>query len=131
MGRDADDQVSRQETAGGPARPRSPVGVLLEPATVDGLELERRVLDVEVPREVTTELIEDGRRIGRFVEHDMRRHDVHARRDRPGVEVVDVVDALSVEDVRPDIGEVDAPGRGLQQNVDRLTQQAPGPRQDE
>ena len=46
-----------------------------------------------------------------------RRDDVHARRDRPGVEIVAVDDARRVEDVPPDVVEVHVPGRRLEQDV--------------
>ena len=62
---------------------------------------------------------------------DVRRHDVHARRDRPGVEVVAVDHARRVEDVPPDVVEVHVPGRGLEQDIGRLAQEPERARQDQ
>ena len=56
-------------------------------------------------------------------EDDVRRDDVHAARDRPGVEVVDGLDAGRLEDVAPDLLEVDALGRRLEEHVDALAEQ--------
>ena len=111
--------------------PPSSVPDLLEAAAIGGLELERGVLDVEVAREAAAEFVEHGRWIGTGLERHVGRHDVHARRDRPGVQVVDVADTLRLEDVRSHFLQLD-PFRGrLQQDVDRFAQEAPRPGQDE
>jgi hypothetical protein len=51
-------------------------------------ELERRMVDVEVPGEAIAEVIDQlpGVRIG--LEDDMGRNDVHPARDGPGVQIV-------------------------------------------
>ena len=69
------------------------VAALLEALAVDGFELDGRVLEVEVVGEAGAQLVEHGGRIGRRLDHDVRGDDVLARRQRPGVEVVDVDDA--------------------------------------
>ena len=46
------------------------------------------------------------------------------------MQVVDVDDTVDPEDVAAYLVEVDAPGRGLQQHVDRLAQQRPGAGED-
>jgi hypothetical protein len=48
----------------------------------------------------------------------------------PDVEVVDVPDAGGLPDGRLDGVQVDAVGHALAQDVDRLGQERPGPRQD-
>src|SRR4051794_22177535 len=63
------------------------------------LELERRVVDVEVVGKASAKVIEDIASLSVGAQDDMRRHDIHATRDRPGVEIVDVVDPRSIEDV--------------------------------
>ena len=57
-------------------------------------------------------------------EDDVGRHDVDARGDRPGVQVMDVGDARRVEDVGPDVVHVDALRGGLEEDVDGVAEQA-------
>ena len=64
-------------------------------------------------------------------EDDVGRDDVHAARDGPGMEVVDGLDAGGLEDVPPDLVEVHALGRGLEEHVDSIAEQMPRARDDE
>ena len=89
------------------------------------------MLDVEVIGEAARQLVEGGSRVGVMRQDDVGRQDVHARRDRPGVEVVAVDDARRVEDVPPDVVEVHVTGRGLEQDIGRLAQQPERARQDQ
>src|SRR5207247_4198415 len=71
----------------------------LEPLTVLALELERRVLDVEVAAQAALELVEDRVRVGSGVDDDVRGEKVHPARDRPHVQVMDVAEAGAREHV--------------------------------
>ena len=99
------------------AEARSWVACLLDPPPVACLELERGMLDVEVPRQAPAQLIEHvgGHRSGR--EHDVCGDNRQAAGDRPGVQVVDVRDPCGAERVPADRVEVNAIRRGLQQDV--------------
>src|SRR6188768_1563308 len=77
---------------------RSDVRALLETAAIDGLQLERAVLDVEVVGQAAAQRVEHPRRDGVLVDHDVRGHHVHARGDRPCVQVVAVDDPGRIED---------------------------------
>src|ERR1035437_8007187 len=74
------------------------------PADVLGcLELKRGVIDVEVGREAAAEMIEDIPGHAVCIEQDVGRDDVHAARDRPGVEVVHLGHPGCFQDVTPNL----------------------------
>src|SRR5713101_8262277 len=62
---------------------RSRMARALEPLPVLALELERRVLDVEVAAQAALELVEDRVRVGSGVDDHVGGENVHAARDRP------------------------------------------------
>ena len=76
-------------------------------------------------------MVEDVARLGVLAEHDMGRHDVHAARDRPGVEVVDVDHARSLADVSLDVAELDPLRGGLEEDVNAVAEEDDGPRDDQ
>ena len=96
------------------------------------LELERRVLDVEVPVEALLQLVEQLRGRGRRGSTRRRRRRAPrasgARGDRPDVQVVDVLDVRHLDDVGAHLVEVDLLRGRLQQDPAGVAQQAPAPR---
>lgn len=82
------------------------------------LELERAVLDVEVALQAAAQLVEDpptGPVRERALGHDdVCRQYGHAGGDRPGVQVVDVLDARGAEQVAAHLGQVDVFRRRLE-----------------
>jgi hypothetical protein len=99
------------------------------------LELEGAVRHVEVLAEAGAERVEHPATVPRrqrlVGHHHVRREDRLPGGDSPRVQVVHAEDAVDAQDVRPHVGQVDAAGRGLQQDVQRLPQQVPGARHDE
>ena len=83
----------------------------LETLAVLGLELEGRVLDVEVAAQAGPQIVEDRARIRPSFHHDVGGDDIHATGDRPHVEIVDVEHAAAREDVFPQ--GVDFTSRGV------------------
>jgi hypothetical protein len=76
-----------------------------------------------------TQVIEDVARFRLLVENDMGADHVHPARDRPRVQVVDTDDAWRFDDVLANVVEIDPLWRCLEQDVQRLAQQAPRSRQ--
>src|SRR5215210_3564511 len=74
------------------------------------LELERRVVDVEVGREARSKVVEDVARPPIRAENDVGGHDIHPAGDRPRVEIVDVDHARRLADMALDLAELDAFG---------------------
>ena len=68
------------------------------------LELEGRVVDVEVIGETHTQVIEDSTGICVRPKYDMGRDNVHPIGDRPRVEVMDRLDTRSLKHMLADIG---------------------------
>ena len=89
------------------------------------------MLDVEVARQALAQEVEHSGGLSARLEDDVRRDDVDARRDRPGVEVVDIGYTRRVEDVAADIGHLDALWCGFEEDIDRVAQEAPCARQDQ
>ena len=89
------------------------------------------MLDVEIPGETGAQLVEHACRLRAGPQDDVGRDDRESARDRPGMEIVDVGDALRADDVRADDLEPHPARRRLQQDVDRLAQEADRPRHDE
>ena len=76
-------------------------------------------------------MIEDIASLGVRAEDDMRGNNVHPARDRPRVEVMDVPDSWSIEDVLAHMVQIDSARRRLHQDVHAFPEQAHGPRDDE
>src|SRR5688500_2277012 len=97
----------------------------LVPGVRGGLQLERSVVQVEVVTQALAERVEHASavpRSQRLVGDDhVRGEDGRPRGDGPRVQVVHAQDAIHPEYVRPDLGEVAAPGSGLEQDVERLS----------
>jgi len=75
------------------------VSGLFDPSPIGRLELERAVLDIEVSRETGSESVEDLARVRVLDRDHVRRDHVQPTRDRPGVEIVDVLHALRLQDM--------------------------------
>ena len=99
------------------------------------LELERRVLDVEVAGKAVLQLVEQPRQLtvpeARVVDDDVRGEHRQPRGHPRCVQVVHVVDVGHGADVLAYLREVEVAWCCLQQYVDGLAQQSPGAREDQ
>jgi hypothetical protein len=99
------------------------------------LDLERRVVDLEVPGDTGAELVEQRadatggeHRVG---DGHVRREHRHPAGDRPGVQVVHVHHTGHAAQVVPDVVEVEVCRRRLQEHVDGVPHQRERPGQDQ
>ncbi len=117
-----------------PAQPVQPVrpglvGAGLVPSVGPSFQLERRVLDIEVPGQARLELVEQPRSMAikeaGFVHDDVRGQGRQAGGDGPGVQVVHVVDMLGFEHVRANPVQVHVLRCRLQQDPPGIAEQVP------
>ena len=94
------------------------------------LELEGRVLDVEVADQTGLQLVEQLRGVAvveaAVVEHDVSRQGGQVGGDGPDVQVVHVQDVLGRLQVGQDVVEVEVAGSGLQKDASGISEQAVG-----
>jgi hypothetical protein len=98
-------------------------------AVTDGLELERRVLDVEMADQTRLQLVEQLRRMpvkeAAFVQYHVSRERRQVRRDGPDVQVMHVQHVIGGKQVLPDVGEVESLGRRFEEHPAGVAQQPP------
>ncbi len=99
------------------------------PGVAGGLELERRVLDVEVADQAGLELVEQLGRVSvgeaGVVHDDVGRQGGELGGDGPDVQVVDVVHMRLTEQMGADLVEVGGLGGDLEQDPAGVAQQTP------
>ena len=78
------------------------------------LELEGRMIDVEVVRQAAAEVVEHVAGSSLFGQHDVGGDDVHPAGYRPGVEIVNIDDARGLADMSLDLRQLDTLRRRLQ-----------------
>ena len=124
------DQADRATALAGPLgdqRRASGVPAELMLQVAGRLELQRRVRNVEVPRQAVLEMVEDASCLtGREAlvgDHHVGRQDRQRRRERPGVQVVDRLHLRQLHEVPPHLLDVDVLGGRLQQNAQGRPQQ--------
>ena len=87
-------------------------------------DLDGRVFDPETVMEQTTCTIQHTVRVRSRVENDVGRGDVHARRQGPHVEIVDVRHTGSAHQRFTDLVDVDVVGSSLRQDAQGLAEQS-------
>ena len=94
------------------------------------LELERRVLDVEVTGQTPLELVQQRGQVSvleaEVVHDDVRGQHGQAGGDLAGVPVMDRLNPCHPEQVLAHLAQLQTPGRGLQQDIDALPQDSQG-----
>ena len=96
-----------------------------------GLDLDSRVVDIEPAVEQGVQLAEDPVARGEVLDENVAAHGVLARREGPDVEIMHLTDPSDPAHCRGDLGQIHVRGRGLEQDIDRLSDQPPRPRHDE